>query len=89
MVPQETAAIVAHEALFPIQARRPEEALAGVAVLFATMCERCGLDPEAAHTLGRRMLMDKGAEGKPTNDRLMALRDFAGLRFMGQDVSIG
>lgn len=90
MVPQLTAAAAAHEALFPLQALPPEDALAGIAVLFVAFTARCGVDPQDLHTFGARLLRDRNlAEDKVASNSLMALRDFAGLRFMGQDVSIG
>jgi len=85
---RETAAEVAHEALFPVQSRRPHEMVAGVAVLFAAICTRCGLDPQEVHTLGSRMLRPEKFH-KKANDSLQSLRDFAGIHIAGEtDVTI-
>lgn len=83
-----TAADVAHEALFPIQSRPPHEMVAGVAVLFSAICNRVGLDPQDVHGLGMRMLRDEDFHTK-TNASLQSLRDFAGIHIAGDpDVSI-
>lgn len=88
MMPRGVAADTAHEALFPIQHRRPTEMVAGVAVLFATICARTGLDPQELHTLGSKMLRDQEFH-RAVNDSLQSLRDFAGIRIAGdKDVSI-
>lgn len=89
MIPQGKAAAAAYEALFPIQSASAEEQLAGVALLFAAFTERCGVDPEELYTLGRRLLRQRGnAESRVVDNSLQALRDFAGLRLMGDDVSV-
>lgn len=93
MVYRSHATDAAHEALFPIQSKRPEVLVAGVAVLFATLCQRCGLDPQQLHHLGLRILRDPDQQlggDKRNNSSLQSLRDFAGIRIMGErDVSIG
>ena len=87
MVPRGQAADTAQLALFPIQDERPEVLVAGVAILYAALCARCGLDPEDMWRLGSRLLADQDFHTK-TNNSLQSLRDFAGLRVMGQDVVI-
>ncbi len=88
MVPRRQAADAAQLALFGVQDERPEVMLLGVAVLFAALCSRCGLDPEEMHTMGRSVLMAREDFHKQTNDSLSALRSFAGLRVMGHQDTI-
>lgn len=89
MVPRDRAAAAAHVALFQLQDREsPEEIMLGVATLFAALCMRCGLDPEAVHTMGRRVVMEPTEGDAPTNGSVQVLKDFAGLKMMGQEVSI-
>lgn len=89
MVPRDRAAAAAHVALFQLQDRdSPEEIVLGVAVLFSALCMRCGLDPEALHTMGRRVIMEQSEGDAPTNGSVQVLKDFAGLKLMGQEVSI-
>ncbi|MEW6121265.1 MAG: hypothetical protein AB1698_01530 [Pseudomonadota bacterium] len=83
-----TAAEAAHEALFPIQEKPPHAMVAGIAVLFAAVCNRTGVDPHDAHTFAMRLLKPEAFD-KKTNDSLQSLRDFAGIHIKGdQDVSI-
>ena len=87
MVPRRRAADAAHEALFPVQSKPPEVMVAGVALLFATLAARCGLDPEELHALGRKLLRDPEEQlggDRGTNSSLQSLRDFAGIRIMGE-----
>lgn len=87
MIPRHKAANAAHEALFPIQSKTPEEMVAGAAVLFATICDRCRLDPEEMVRIARRILRDPDGQlggDKRNNDSLQSLRDFAGIRIMGE-----
>lgn len=88
MTPRGEAARVAHAALSEIQRERPELMVMGAAVLFATLCARCGIDPQELHTMARKVLTDQ--EGfRRDNDSLQSLRDFAGIRIMGErEVSI-
>lgn len=91
MLPRTRAVSTAHEALFPIQGKMPEEMLGGVALLFATLCTRCGVDPEDMHRMGMKLLRDPDQEGgdRGNNGLLQALKDFAGIRIMGEkNVSI-
>lgn len=83
MVPRGVAADAAHTALFGVQNLEPEPMVAGIALLFAAVCERCALSPQGAHELGRRLLRDQDFHTK-TNGSLQSLRDFAGIRIMGE-----
>jgi hypothetical protein len=87
MVPRHQAADAAHLALFGIQDERPEVQLLGISVLFAAFCHRCQLDPELMHHVGRKVLRDDQFH-RQANDSLQSLKDFAGLRVMGQEVTI-
>lgn len=82
MLPRERAAQVAHEALFPLQNLKPHEMVAGLGLLFATICHRVQIDPEEVHRLGLRILRDEPMH-RQTNDSLQSLKDFAGLRIKG------
>lgn len=87
MVPRRRAADAAHEALFPVQSKPPEIMVAGVAVLFAAVAQRCGLDPEELHRLGRKILRDPDEQlggDRGSNQSLQSLRDFCGIRIMGE-----
>lgn len=91
MLPRRRLADTAHEALFPIQSKRPEEMVGGVAVLFAAICQRCRLDPEDLYRMGLKVLRDPDQLGgdRGSNGSLQSLKDFAGIRIMGErDVSI-
>lgn len=77
----------AHAAMHPMQNLTPEVAVLGVSVLFATLCRRCGLDPHDMHTMANRVLTDQLGH-KRANDSLQSLRDFAGIRLMGQETTV-
>lgn len=83
MLPRGTAARAAHQALNGLQREPPEVMVAGAALLFAAIVNRCGLDPQEMHHLGLRMMRDQEAH-KLDNDSLQSLRDFAGIRIMGE-----
>lgn len=87
LVKRSTCADLAHTAFFQLQDQEPEEALMGVATLFALLCERTGTDPYVLHQMGHRVLRDEDFH-KKTNDSLQSLKDCVGLRFMGQEVTI-
>lgn len=88
MVPRKAAAEVAMLLLQPIEQQPPEAALLGTATLFAALCRRCGVDPSGLHEKGLRVL-DAPEEGDRNTDSIVqVLRDFAGARFMGQEVSL-
>lgn len=91
MVHRNHAARAAHEALFPIQGEHPEIMVLGVATLFAAVASRCNLDPQELHHMGLKVLREPAQVGgdKRTNDVLQSLKDFAGVRIMGEhDVSV-
>lgn len=87
MLPREDAITAAHLALDTLQRLSPEEMMAGMAVLFYSTCNRCGVDPADMHTMGRRVVTHQAHHDK-ANKALQSLRDFAGLRIAGQDVVI-
>jgi hypothetical protein len=78
---------IAGRTLHVIQNERPEEMVAATAILFALVCNRVGLSPEEMHHKGMRMMRDQQHHDK-TNKLLQSLRDFAGLRIAGQEVTI-
>ena len=86
MLPRDIAIRDAHNLLRPANQLDPEDMVAAIAVLFATVCSRVQIDPEEAHTLGLRMLRDQQHHDK-ANKLLQSLRDFAGLRIAGQEVT--
>lgn len=88
MVPRWDAARAAMTALDRLQDMTPEEVLLGTATLFAAMCRRCGIEPSAAHGMGMKVLEAPWEGDKQTDTTLQVLRDFAGVRLMGQEVSI-
>ncbi len=88
MCPRDKAADAAQHALFGIQDLPPHEGMMGLAVLMAALCERMSLDPEELYHMGNRVLRDREFEPK-ANDSLQAIRDFAGLRYLGKEVTLG
>lgn len=89
MVPRQEAARIALAALSPIQDERPEMIVLGAAVLFAAMCSRCGIDARDVHEMAKRVIKSPMFGDKATSATLEVLRDFAGARIMGEDVTIG
>ena len=83
---RDDAARVAFGALDRVQHDAPEEAMAGVALLFVTLCHRCKVKPEDMAELGRRMLEPQAFHLKG-NLHMETIRDFAGMRMMG-DASV-
>lgn len=88
MVPRGTAATLAHEALFPLQDKRPEEMLMGVATLFAAMCRRCRVDPKDLHEKGLRVLDAPWDGDRNTDAQVQVLRDLVGAKVMGEEVTL-
>lgn len=85
MVSRAQAAQAAHLALFAIQNERPEVMMGGVAILFAAFIHRCGLDPQEVHHMGMKILRDPADPGyHNVNISLQSLKDFAGIRVMGE-----
>lgn len=89
MVPRQEAARVAMAALSSLQDERPETIVLGAAVLFAAMCSRCGVDARDVHEMAKRVINSPMFGDRSTDATLEVLRDFAGARVMGQEVSIG
>lgn len=88
MVPRETAARLALLALHQMQDEFPEEVILGVSTLFAAFTLRCGLDPQDLHHKGLRVLQAPEEGDRPTDATIQVLRDFAGARLMGKEVTI-
>lgn len=88
MVPRIQAAAAAQLALFQVQDEEPEVMALGVAVLFAALSARTGMDPHDLFTAGHRVLHGHDFGDRKTNDSLQSLRDFAGLRVAGKEVTI-
>lgn len=88
LLPRSEGLRFAHLALHGVQDEQPEAILAAIAILFAGVCERCLVDPQEMHRLGKKFL--RSSEGdQRTNESAEVLRDFAGLRIMGQEVTVG
>lgn len=84
MVSRDRAAVVAHEALASINALRPEEQAAAVAVLFYGMTKRFGLTPEEHYHLGRKLLTDPQTFHKKGNSQMEALEAYFDLQNSGR-----
>lgn len=80
MVSRDRVASLAHALLDGGNHAPGPELAAGVAVLFAVMAERTGLDPEDFYHLGRKILTAPSPHHFKPNVQMEALRDFAGLR---------
>jgi hypothetical protein len=89
MVPRDKAAHSALMALHQLQdIEHPEHMLLGVATLFSAFCNRCGIDPSEVHAMGLSVIKARDDGDAPTGGAIQVLRDFAGIRLMGQDVSV-
>lgn len=88
MVPRDKAANAAFLALHQLQSLDPEEMVLGAGVLFATLAMRCGLDPEQLHTMSRKVIFAPDEGDHITGGSLQVLRDFAGARILGKEVTI-
>jgi hypothetical protein len=75
-------------ALDPVQQMKPHEMVAGISLLFAAICHRTGIDPQDAHTFGMRVMTTREQANFKANDGIQTIRDFAGLRLMGQEVEV-
>jgi hypothetical protein len=84
-LPREEALRCAALALDGIQRETPEAQVLAAAVLFAGIAQRCGLDPEELHHLGRRVLRAQRHHTK-ANQMAESTMDFFGLCIMGQEV---
>lgn len=87
MLPRDRTVANAHQLLRPVNMLQPEEMVGAIAVLFSAICSRVQLDPEEVHKLGMKLLRDQQHHDK-TNKSLQSMRDFAGMRIAGQEVSI-
>nr|WP_316651471.1 hypothetical protein [uncultured Gellertiella sp.] len=88
MVPRSEAADAAHLALFQLQdLPRTETQVLGVAVLFSAMAKRCGLDPEELYRMGMMVLRERTDGDVRTGNNLQALRDYCGIRIMGEQTT--
>lgn len=86
MVSRDRVASVVHGLLHGANHERPPELTAGVAVLFAAISERTGMDPHDLFLLGRRLLFAADQHHDKPNIQMEALRDFAGLRVRNQPI---
>lgn len=84
MVNRDQAVLAAQSALDGVQRFTPEQMVAGVSILFAAVCRRCGLDPQTEHKRGMRLLAPIPGHDKD-NKSLQSLQDFAGIRIMGEE----
>lgn len=82
MLPRQVAADAAHAALDGVQQRSPEEIVLGVALLFAAISRRVGVDPAQVYAMATRVL-DHEPHHRRANDSLQSLQDFAGIRIKG------
>lgn len=89
MTTREAAAQSAMAGLNALQDMPPERVLMGAAVMFATMCARCRLDPQEMHRVAMRIITAPEDGDRPTDGNIQVLRDWAGVRLMAQDVSLG
>lgn len=80
MVSRDDVARVAHSLLYPANHERGPLLAAGMALLFAAVSERTGMDPQELYLLGRRILREPYPNHFQSNVQMDALRDFAGLR---------
>lgn len=89
MVNRDHAARIAMKALDRVQTYDPVGMVMGSALLFAAMCERCGLDAGETYRMAQRILNNDEAFHQRANIQVQALKDFAGIRVMGDaNVSI-
>lgn len=87
MVPRNRVIDAANHAMFPLQDQSAEEAVLGVATLFAALCRNLRLDPQMVHTMACRVL-DEPVEGDfTTSNNLQALMDLVAIRMDGRDTS--
>lgn len=89
MTTREAAAHSAMAALNAVQDMPPEKVLMGAAVMFATLCARCRIDPQEMHRVAMRIITAPEEGDKPTDANIQVLRDWAGVRLMAQEVSLG
>lgn len=85
LVSRDAAATAAFAMLDKVQNEAPELAYASIAVLFAAMSQRLGVDPEDGHHIGVRMLRADPFHQK-ANAQMDALDDLAKQEWMGKQV---
>lgn len=61
----------------------------GVGILFAVMCQRCGLQPSSLYDMATRLLDAPDEFDATTSNSLQVLKDFIAARVMAKEVSIG
>lgn len=83
MISRGRAAEVTHSALFPINDLPAHEQITAVAVLFAVLTSRFGLDPHETFKLGHKLLRPEPFH-RTANVQMEALEDFANLQRTGQ-----
>lgn len=64
------------------QIPEPEVAMAAISIVFAAFCRRTGMSAQDAHEFGKRLLEPQPHHVK-ANITMETLRDFAGIRVMG------
>lgn len=84
-LPREEALRCAALALDGIQRETPEAQILAAATLFAGIAQRCGLDAEDLHRMGRKVLRPEQHHTK-ANQMAESTMDFFGLCIMGQEV---
>lgn len=82
LVSRDAAMKAAMAQLDAVQNEEPEVALAGAAIMFAAFVRRLGLSPQDTYELGKRILTPEQYHQK-ANIVGEVLRDFAGIRMMG------
>jgi hypothetical protein len=82
LVSRDKAASQAFAILDRLQFETPEVMMAATSLLFATWCQRLGMHPFEMHQLGLKMLKPEAFHLKG-NAHLETLRDFAGIRMLG------
>ena len=86
LLPREVAMTGATAALDGVQNDEPEAQVLAIATLFAGVCLRTGSNPEHLFEMGRRVLTPEPFH-RGANTQGEALRDYVGLRIMGQEVT--
>jgi hypothetical protein len=85
LVGRDGVATAAFAMLDKVQQEAPELAYASIAVLFAVMSERLGVDPQDGHALGTKLLRPSAFHQKG-NAQMDAMDDLAKQEWMGREV---
>lgn len=89
MVPRDKVAHSAILALHQLQdLEDPEHMMLGVATLFASFCRRARVDASELHAMGLNVIDAPVDYDMNTGGAIEMLRDFAGMRIAGQEVTI-